>query len=149
MKDISTIKGDYSITTDKHQLDLDAIHHFLSTQSHWSKNIPLEKVKTSVENSLNFGLFHLDKQIGYARVISDFATIAYLGDVYVLPEYRGRGLSKWLMEQVMAHPGLQGLRRWILLTSDAHGLYEKYGWKKVSKPELYMELYNPGVYTKG
>jgi GNAT superfamily N-acetyltransferase len=149
MKDITTTKGDYSITTDKSQLDIYAIYRFLSIQSHWSKNIPLDRVKTSVENSLNFGLFHHNMQIGYARVISDFATIAYLGDVYVLPEYRGRGLSKWLMEQVMAHPNLQGLRRWILLTSDAHGLYKKYGWKEVAKPGLYMELYNPDVYTKG
>jgi GNAT superfamily N-acetyltransferase len=102
-----------------------------------------------VENSLNFGLFHCNNQIGLARVISDFATIAYLGDVYVLPEYRGKGLSKWLMDQVMAHPALQGLRRWILLTSDAHGLYRQFGWKEIARPELYMELFNPNVYTNG
>ena len=98
-----------------------------------------EKIKTSIENSLNFGLFQQGKQIGFARVISDFSTIAYLGDIYVLDEYRGQGLSKKLMVTVMNHPNLQGLRRWILLTSTADWLYEKYGFTKLSKPENYME----------
>jgi GNAT superfamily N-acetyltransferase len=127
-------------------MDIKAIHDFLSHHSQWSKGISLDLVRRSVEHSLNFGLFYQKKQIGYARVITDYATIAYLGDVYVLPEHRGMGLSKWLMEAVMTHPDLQGLRRWILLTSDAHGLYEKYGWKKIAKPELYMELHDPEVY---
>ena len=139
--------GDFTITTDRDKMDLAAIHDFLSNDSGWSNHIPLEKVKKSIETSLNFGLFHLDKQIGFARIISDFSTIAYLGDVYVLNDYRGQGLSKKLMDAVMTHPNLQGLRRWILLTSTADWLYEKYGFVKVPKPDIYMELYNPEVYT--
>jgi GNAT superfamily N-acetyltransferase len=138
--------GDFYITTDKSMLDLAAIHDFLSNHSGWSDNIPFEKVKISIENSLNFGLFHLDKQIGFARVISDYSTIAYVGDIYVLEVYRGQGLSKRLMDVVMEHPDLQGLRRWILLTSTAPWLYEKYGFAKIPNPENYMELYNPNVY---
>lgn len=139
-------KGEYEICTDKVRMDLALIHDFLSTQTNWAKGIPVERVKTSIENSLNFGVFHEGRQIGYARVITDYASIAYLGDVFILPAYRGRGLSKWLMEVIMAYPGLQGLRRWILLTSDAGGLYAKYGWKKLPKPELYMEIHDPDVY---
>ncbi|HUZ61158.1 MAG TPA: GNAT family N-acetyltransferase [Hanamia sp.] len=140
---------DFSITTDKSKMDIVAIHDFLSIYSGWSDNIPFDRVKTSIGNSLNFGLFHNDNQIGFARVISDFSTIAYLGDIYVLDKYRGLGLSKKLMNCVMAHPNLQGLRRWILLTSTADWLYEKYGFIKVPKPELYMENYNPNVYKTG
>ncbi len=139
---------DFTITTDKSKMDVVAIHDFLSKYSGWSDNIPFERVKASIDNSLNFGLFHNDKQIGFARVISDFSTIAYLGDIYVLGEYRGQGLSKQLMDAVINHPNLQGLRRWILLTSTADWLYEKYGFKKVPNPEVYMELYNPNVYKK-
>jgi N-acetylglutamate synthase-like GNAT family acetyltransferase len=137
---------DFLITTDKAKLDLVAIHEFLSQNSGWSNNIPFERVKMSIENSLNFGLLHQDKQIGFARVISDFSTIAYLGDIYVLDSYRGQGLSKKLMDCVMAHPNLQGLRRWILLTNTADWLYEKYGFTKLPNPDWYMELYNPNVY---
>lgn len=137
---------DFTITTDKSKLDIVAIHDFLSKYSGWSDNIPFDRVKTSIDNSLNFGLFHNDKQIGFARVISDFATIAYLGDIYVLDHYRGQRLSKRLMDCVMTHPNLQRLRRWILLTSTADWLYEKYGFNKLPKPEIYMENYNPNVY---
>jgi len=122
-------------------MDLDAVHHFLSTQAYWCLNIPIEKVRKAAENSLNFSLLDGDgRQIGYARVISDRSTIAYLGDVYVLPEWRGRGLSKWLIGTVMEHPELQGMRRWILGTRDAHGLYEQYGWKALAQPERWMEV---------
>jgi N-acetylglutamate synthase-like GNAT family acetyltransferase len=138
--------GEFLITTDKTKLDIVGIHDFLSKHSGWSDNIPFDRVKISIDNSLNFGLFHQHKQIGFARVISDFSTIAYLGDIYVLNNYRGQGLSKELMAAVMGHPNLQGLRRWILLTSTADWLYEKYGFTKLPKPELYMELYNPNVY---
>lgn len=140
--------GDFNISTDPAKLDLIAIHDFLSKYSGWSDHIPFERVKTSIENSLNFGLFHKGRQIGFARVISDFSTIAYLGDIYVLDDYRGQGLSKKLMDAVMGHPNLQGLRRWILLTSTADWLYEKYGFVKVPNPEIYMELYNPNVYKE-
>ena len=146
METIEINFNDFSITTDKSKMDMVAIHDFLSKYSGWSDNIPFERVKTSIDNSLNFGLFHKGKQIGFARVISDFSTIAYLGDIYVLETYRGQGLSKKLMDAVMNHPNLQGLRRWILLTSTADWLYEKYGFEKVPKPEIYMELYNPDVY---
>jgi N-acetylglutamate synthase-like GNAT family acetyltransferase len=146
MKNIELTFDDFFITTDKSKLDIAAIHGFLSSYSGWSDDIPFDKVKTSIDNSLNFGLFHNDRQIGFARVISDFSTIAYLGDIYILENYRGRGLSKKLMDVVMSHPNLQGLRRWILLTSTADWLYEKYGFVKIPKPEIYMELYNPNVY---
>ncbi|MET0244696.1 MAG: GNAT family N-acetyltransferase [Flavitalea sp.] len=138
----------YLISTDKSKLDLIAIHDFLSRYSGWSDNISLERVKKSIENSLNFGLYFNDQQVGFARVISDFSTIAYLGDIYLLDKYRGAGLSKKLMDVVMSHPDLQGLRRWILLTSTADWLYEKYGFVKVPNPDVYMELYNPDVYKK-
>ena len=146
MKIIEITFDNFIITTDKSKMDIIAIHDFLSKYSGWSDNIPFERVKTSVENSLNFGLFHNDKQIGFARIISDFSTIAYLGDIYVLDTYRGQGLSKKLMDAVIEHPNLQGLRRWILLTSTADWLYEKYGFTKLPKPELYMELFDPNVY---
>jgi len=146
MKFIEINFDDYTITTDKNKMDIIAIHDFLSNHSGWSNNIPIEKVQTSIDNSLNFGLFHQGNQIGFARVISDYATIAYLGDIYVLDNFRGQGLSKKLMDAVMSHPNLQGLRRWILLTSTADWLYEKYGFAKLPKPEIYMELYTPDVY---
>jgi N-acetylglutamate synthase-like GNAT family acetyltransferase len=141
--------GEFLISTDKSRMDISAIHDFLSKHSGWADNIPFERVKTSIEHSLNFGLFHKSKQIGFARVISDFSTIAYLGDIYVLESYRGQGLSKKLMDVVMSHPNLQGLRRWILLTSTADWLYEKYGFTKLPKPEIYMELFDAGVYNNG
>lgn len=146
MKTIEITFDDFTITTDKSKMDIVAIHDFLSKYSGWSDNIPIERVKTSIDNSLNFGLFHNGKQIGFARIISDYSTIAYLGDIYVLDIYRGQGLSKKLMDAVIKHPNLQGLRRWILLTSTADWLYEKYGFSKLPKPELYMELFDPNVY---
>ena len=146
MKIIEITFDDFTITTDKSKMVIVAIHDFLSKYSGWSDNIPIERVKTSIDNSLNFGLFHNGKQIGFARIISDFSTIAYLGDIYVLDIYRGQGLSKKLMDAVIKHPNLQGLRRWILLTSTADWLYEKYGFRKLPKPELYMELFDPNVY---
>ncbi len=106
----------------------------------------LTRLRFQLKNSLNFGLFHHNKQIGFARVISDFSTIAYLGDIYVLEDYRGQGLSSKLMEVAMNHPNLQGLRRWILLTSTADWLYRKYHFRNLPNPELYIELYDPDVY---
>ena len=146
MKIIELEFDNFLITTDKSKMDITAIHDYLSKYSGWCDNIPFDIVKTSIENSLNFGLFHKDKQIGFARVISDYSTIAYLGDFYVLENYRGQKLSKKIMEFVLQHPNLQGLRRWILLTSTADWLYEKYGFNKLPHPELYMELFDPNVY---
>lgn len=148
MENIAVEKDQFLISTDKRKLDIDSIHEFLSTKAYWSLNIPKETVRKSIENSLCFGLYDGEKQVGFARVISDFATIAYLGDVYVLEQYRGHGLSKWLMETVMSHPQLQGLRRWILLTGDAHGLYRKFGWTDIADPSLWMELHNRNVYSR-
>lgn len=146
MEIIEQTFGEFLISTDITKLDIVAIHDFLSKYSGWSDNIPIDKVRTSIENSLNFGLFDNNKQIGFARIISDFSTIAYLGDLYILDNYRGQGLSKKLMDFVIEHPNLQDLRRWILLTSTADWLYEKYGFTKLPKPEIYMELFNPNVY---
>lgn len=146
MEIVEKYKNEYLISTDKTKLDIGLIHDFLTNESGWSNGISIEKVKKSIDNSLNFGMYLGPKQIGYARVISDFSTIAYLGDIFILKEYRGLGLSKWLMETIMEHKELQGLRRWILLTSTAEWLYEKYGFTKLPKPEIYMEKYNPDVY---
>jgi len=143
MQTITVQKDDFIITTDKSKLDTNVIHDFLSNHSYWSRNIPLEKVKTAFDNSLNFGLFHNSRQVGYARVISDFSQIAYLADVFIVEEYRGRGLSKWLMQTIMSHPNLQGLRKWVLLTKDAHELYKKFGWQPISYPDKWMEKVNP------
>ena len=138
-------RGEYLISTDKSRLDLTLIHNFLTT-SYWAAGIPLEVVRRSIEHSLSFGLYKEDQQFGYARVITDYATFAYLGDVFILEPFRGQGLSKWLMEVVVTHPELQGFRRWILLTKDAHGLYKKVGFTGVATPERYMERFFTDVY---
>jgi N-acetylglutamate synthase-like GNAT family acetyltransferase len=139
--------GDFTVTCDPEKQDLDVIHSFLS-QSYWASGIPKEIVARSLRGSLCFALLYGQKQIGFARVISDFATIAYVGDVFVLPDYRSRGLSKWLMRCVTLHPDLQGLRRWILATSDAHGLYQKFGFTALANPHVFMEQHTPDVYTQ-
>jgi GNAT superfamily N-acetyltransferase len=138
----------FSVTCDPAKLDRQMIAKFLSS-SYWANGIPPATVEKSLQNSLCFGLMERDRQVGFARVITDHATIAYLGDVFVLPEHRGKGLSKWLMECVMSHPDLQGLRRWMLATRDAHGLYERFGFTALKKPEVFMELHNPDVYRGG
>ena len=142
-------RGDFRISTDPGRLDRKLIHSFLSEESGWSKGIPYERVNRSIDNSLNFGVYDGPEMVGYARVISDLATIAYLGDVFVLPAYRGRGLSRMLLDAILEHPDLQGLRRWILLTSTAEALYRKYGFNQPARPEIYMEKYDPEVYAPG
>ena len=142
-------RGEFVVSTDPSRLNLDGIHAFL-TNSYWAKGIPREVVARSIEHSLCFGIYHVSGgQVGFARVISDFATIAYLGDVFVLESHRGRGLSKWMMECIMKHPDLQGLRRWILLTRDAHELYAKFGFTPLKAADRYMELHRPDVYEIG
>jgi N-acetylglutamate synthase-like GNAT family acetyltransferase len=139
-------RGDYVISTDRACLDLDVIHGFL-TDCYWAKGISRELVARSIQHSLCFGIYeHGARQVGFARVISDYATFAYIGDVFVLESHRGRGLSKWMMECIVQHPLLQGLRRWVLLTRDAHGLYSKFGFTPLEKPDRYMELHDPDVY---
>lgn len=147
MKITTNTQGDYTITTDQKRFDFTRIHAFLATQSYWAKNIPLELVRKSAANSLSFGVFYQQQQVGFARVITDYATTAYLADVYIEEAHRGQGLAKWLMEQILSHPELQGLRRWVLLTADAHGLYAQFGWKPIAKPEMWMEQHTPNAYS--
>lgn len=143
---LSTRSDDYCISTDNNLLDIPMIHHYLSTESYWAKNIPLHVLQTSIDNSICFGIYYFNQQIGFSRVVSDKATFAYLADVFILEPHRGKGLSKWLMETIMHYPELQGLRRWMLGTRDAHGLYAQFGWTPLSNPERFMQLHNPDVY---
>ncbi|MBX7171072.1 MAG: GNAT family N-acetyltransferase [Pyrinomonadaceae bacterium] len=136
----------FEISTDKARLQIDVIQKFLSEESYWAKSRTLEQTRTAIENSICFGIYDDEKQIGFARVVSDQATFAYIGDVFVLSEYRGHGLSKWLMQTMLEHPDLQGLRRWILATKDAHGLYSQYGFHELTFPERWMELPAPNAY---
>ena len=142
------VDGTFTITCDPARIDHALVADFLAS-SYWAKGIPRATVQKSLANSLCFVVLDGDRQVGFARVISDCATIAYLGDVFVLPDYRGKGLSKWLMECIVSHPELQGLRRWILATSDAHGLYEQFGFTPLRKPEVFMERHDPNVYGAG
>jgi GNAT superfamily N-acetyltransferase len=138
--------GEFVISTNPERLNLDVIHNFL-THCYWAKGIPREVVARSIEHALCFGVYDgKGSQVGFARVISDFATIAYVGDVFVLETHRGRGLGKLLMQCITQHPALQNLRRWILTTRDAHGLYSQVGFTPVKAPERYMELHNPLLY---
>ena len=141
MQHLTFQNGPYTLSTDPDRLNLAAIHQFLSTEAYWCRGIPFELVEKAAANSLNFGLYHDEQQVGYGRVVTDFATVAYLGDVYVLADHRGRGLSKWLMDTIRTHPELQGFRRWILLTGDAHGLYQQFGWQPIAEPGKWMEIY--------
>jgi len=140
-------QGDYEISTDPARLDVRAVHEFL-TNSYWARGIPVETVERSILNSLCFGLYHAGRQIGFARVVTDQATFGYLADVFVLEAYRSRGLSKWLMECIVGHPDLQGLRRWMLATRDAHALYQQYGFTRIHAPERWMEIHRPDIYAK-
>jgi GNAT superfamily N-acetyltransferase len=131
-------RSPFFISTDKNLLQISVIHGFLSS-SYWAANRMQSTTETAIQNSLCFGVYEGEKQIGFARVINDYAVFAYLGDVFILPEYQKRGLSKWLMEVVLAHPDLQGLRRWSLATKDAHGLYAQYGFTSPMFPDRWME----------
>jgi GNAT superfamily N-acetyltransferase len=140
-------RDEYTISTDPARIDLAAVHQYL-TRSYWATGIPIELVARSIAGSLAFGIYHGTRQVGFARAITDRTTFAYLADVYVLEEYRRRGLSKWLMEVILAHPELQGLRRFLLATRDAHGLYAQYGFKPLKRPEAMMEVLVDGIYLK-
>lgn len=134
------VESEFVISSDKKRLDVDMIHRFLSEESYWANTRSLEQTQTAIENSICFGVFQDRKQIGFARVVTDKATFAYIGDVFILNEFRGRGLSKLLMSAMLEHPELQGLRRWVLATKDAHGLYEQFGFSTMEFPERWMEL---------
>jgi len=143
---------DYRITTDKNEMSIDAIHDYLS-QSYWAENVPKKVVAKAVENSLCFAVLLCEqngdeKQVGFARLITDTATFAYLADVYILEKHRGNGLSKQLMTAIIAHPQLQGLRRMMLATRDAHGLYEQFGFTKIIDQKMFMHLWTPDVYSQ-
>ena len=136
-------RGDYSVSTDQSRLDLHVIHDYLTNSSYWATGRSLETVRRSIENSLSFGLYEGEKQIGFARVITDYATFAWLADVFVLDSFRGQGLGKWLVEVILSHPELQQFRRWVLATRDAHELYRRFGFTELKRPERWMERHDP------
>lgn len=138
---------EYEISTDPQRLDIGLIHDFLRS-SYWAQEIPRSVVERSIRHSLCFGAFHGECQVGFARVITDFATFAYIGDVFVVPEHRGRGVSKRLMRAIRSHPDLQGLRRIVLATRDAHGLYSQFGFQPLAQPQNFMTIHNPNVYRE-
>ena len=140
-------KDNYSISTDKEKINLDYVHGFLS-RSYWAENIPPNVVRRSIEGSLCFAVFQGERQIGFARVITDGATFAYLADVSIDEAYRGRGLSKWLMEVITGYPDLQGLRRFMLATRDAHGLYRQFGFQPLNFVDRWMQVHQPNVYKE-
>ena len=144
---IADKKDNYSISTDKSKLDIPYIHQFLA-QSYWAEEIPIEIVDRSIKNSMCFGVYDDGKQIGFARVVTDEATFGYLADVFIDKKYRGLGLSKWLMEFIFAQPNLQGFRRFMLGTRDAHGLYAQFGFTPLGLPDRFMEIAKPGIYKK-
>jgi GNAT superfamily N-acetyltransferase len=138
--------GDYTISTDKGKLQVAVIHQYLSAESYWAKNIPLAVVQKSIDNSFCFGMYVKGEQIGFARVVTDHATFAYLADVFILEAHRGKGLSKQLMTFIFSHPDLQDLRRFCLGTRDAHSLYTRFGFKLIQKPEFWMEIKHDNFY---
>ncbi|TYQ30975.1 GNAT family N-acetyltransferase [Pseudanabaena sp. UWO310] len=138
----------FTVSDCRENLDFELIYHFLNSLSYWAKDIPREVVVKSLDNSLCFGLFQGNKQIGFGRVVTDYATFAYLADVFVVEEYRKKGLGKWLIECIIKHPQLQGLRRWMLATADAQGLYHQYGFVSLGNPERFMEKHDPNIYRR-
>lgn len=139
-------KGEFTISTEREKLQIEVIHRFLSEESYWAKERTKEQTLTAIKNSLPFGVYKGENQIGFARVISDFSTFAYIGDVFILEEFRGKGLSKWLMDVIVSYPELQNLRRWVLATKDAHTLYAQFGFHELKFPERWMEKPAPNAY---
>ncbi len=136
-------RGEYLISTERARLDIRMIHDYLSNSSYWAVGRSLETVERSIEHSLAFGVYAGERQVGFARVITDYATFAWIADVFVLDQFRGQGLGKWLMDVIISHPELQGLRRWVLATKDAHGLYRQFGFAELLRPERWMEMHDP------
>jgi GNAT superfamily N-acetyltransferase len=143
INDNAYLKKGFIISTDKNLLDVEMIYNYLSQESYWAKHIPKEKVKRSIENSMCFGVYKDGHQVGFARVVTDKATFAYLADVFIAGGFRGLGLSKWLVQTILAHEDLQGLRRWLLATADAHKLYNQFGFLPLTSPERWMGIYTP------
>lgn len=139
-------KEDFLITTDKNKIDVNYVHWFLK-HSYWAEGIPIETVQRSIDGSICFSVVYLNHQVGFARVITDKSTFAYLADVFIDENFRGRGLSKWLMEIIINHEDLQGLRRFMLATRDAHGLYSQFGFTTLNNPERWMQIHKPNVYS--
>jgi GNAT superfamily N-acetyltransferase len=142
------LRDTYTITTDKDKINLGYTHNYLSKESYWAQHIPLHVVRRSIEGSLCFAVLHEGKQVGFARVITDEATFAYLCDVFIDPGHRGLGLSKWLMQVIIDYPTLQGLRRFLLATRDAHDLYRQYGFTPLTLPDRWMQVHKPDVYNE-
>lgn len=143
-------RDDYLISTDRSNLDVALIHDYLSNSTYWATGRKIEVVKRSIDNSLCFGLFKTNsegqrQQVGFARVVTDYATFAWLADVFILEEHRGQGLGKWLSDVIVAHPDLQGFRRWVLATKDAHELYRRVGFRELHRPERWMERPDPNM----
>lgn len=138
-------RGDYTISISREKLNIETIHKFISTESYWGIGRPIEVVQKSVDNSFPFGIYKGDEMVGFARVVTDYATFAWIADVFVLSEHRGKGLSKWLMEVILNHPELQGFRRWVLATKDAQGLYSQFGFQELKRPERWMERFDPNM----
>jgi GNAT superfamily N-acetyltransferase len=138
-------RGEYLISTDRSRLSVELIHDFLSKTAYWATGRTRDVVQRSIENSLPFGIYKGNDLVGFARVVTDYATFAWIADVFVLPEHRGQGLSKWLMEVILAHPELQGFRRWVLATKDAHSLYARFGFIALHRPERWMERPDPSM----
>ncbi|MFD1256712.1 GNAT family N-acetyltransferase [Mucilaginibacter terrae] len=143
------LKKGYTISTDHSLLDVGVIYNFLENESYWAKGISLKRLQTSIDNSMCFGLYHQNNMCGFARVITDKATFAYICDVFVVKEHRGKGLSKWMIHTIKDHPELSGLRRWMLATADAHELYKQYGFRPISTPDRWMEIFTPYITTAG
>jgi GNAT superfamily N-acetyltransferase len=138
-------RGDYLISTDRSRLNFELIHHFLSETTYWAQGRTRDVVQRSIDNSLPFGIYKENDLVGFARIVTDYATFAWVADVFVLPEHRGQGLSKWLMEVILSHPELQGFRRWVLATKDAHSLYARFGFIALHRPERWMERPDPNM----
>lgn len=134
-------RGDYLISTDPTRLHIALIHDFISNHSYWGRGRRIETVQLALNNSLNFGIYKVDNQVGFARVVTDCCTFAWLADVFVIESHRGMGLSKWLMEVIISHPQLKNTRRWVLATKDAHGLYAQFGFEPLLQPERWMEWF--------
>ena len=140
---------DFTLTTDPARIDIDLVYRYIAGESYWSRGIPRDRLERAIRNSLCFGIYQGAGQVGFARVVTDRATFAWLGDVFILDEFRGRGLGKWMIASIARHPDLDGLRRWFLATRDAHGLYEQFGWRPLEDPGKFMEIFRPYVIDAG